>query len=263
MTLNAVSHGFAGPAEPSPAPVAIRQMRAKDIPDALKLGFDDVRYFRTDALSIAIIYPIAAVFLATMVVLQDFLPLVFPVCAGFALLGPMATLWFAALSRQRERGDESALSVFTPARLVAIQRLAATAIMLFVVWNVCAGIIYGLTLGSSNADAGASFYHRVMDTQAGWTLIIVGCATGAVFAVLSLAVFFISFPLVLDRPVTASQAIAISVRAMLRNPFFVLAWGAVVVVGLVAGAIPLLLGIVIVLPTLGHASWHLYRRIVV
>ena len=263
MTSTAVSHGFAGHKEPAPAPAEIRPMRLKDISESLKLGFSDVRHFRTDALSIAIIYPIAAAFLATVVVLQDFLPLVFPVCTGFALLGPMATLWFAALSRQRERGEESVLSAFTPARLVAIQRLAVTAIMLFVMWNVTAGIIYGLTLGSSNQDAGASFYHRVFDTPAGWTLIVAGCATGAFFAVLSLAVFFISFPLVLDRPVTASQAIGISVKAMLHNPFFVLAWGAVVVVGLGLGAIPALLGIVIVLPTLGHASWHLYRRIVV
>jgi uncharacterized membrane protein len=263
MTSTAVSHGFSPGAEPAPAPVSIRRMELKDIRDAVKAGFDDVRHFRTDQLSIAIIYPIAAAFLAAIVVLQDFLPLVFPVCTGFALLGPMATLWFAALSRQRERNDESVLSVFTPTRLVAIQRLAVTGIMLFVVWNVTAGIIYGVTLGSSNADAGASFYHRVLYTNAGWTLIVIGCATGAIFAVLSLAVFFISFPLVLDRPITASHAIAISVRAMLRNPFMVLAWGAVVVLGLGLGAIPALLGIVIVLPTLGHASWHLYRRVVV
>jgi uncharacterized membrane protein len=262
MTPTAVVQGYPPQAEAAPAPVTIRPMRIKDIQDALRLGFDDVRHFRTDALSIAIIYPIAAAFLATVVVLQDFLPLVFPVCAGFALLGPMATLWFAALSRQRERGDESVLSVFTPPRLVAIQRLAVITIMLFVVWNVIAGIIYGLTLGSSNADAGASFFHRVFYTQPGWTLIFAGCATGAVMAVLALAVFFISYPLVLDRPVTASHAIAISLQAMLRNPFHVLIWGAVVVVGLLLGAIPALLGIVIVLPTLGHASWHLYRRIV-
>jgi uncharacterized membrane protein len=134
--------------------------------------------------------------------------------------------------------------------------------MLFVVWNVTAGIIYGLTLGSSNADANAPFLSRVVHTNAGWMLIIAGCATGAVYALLSLAVFCISFPLVLDRPVTASQAIAISVKAMLRNPFFVLCWGAVVVGGLVLGALPAMLGIVIVLPVLGHASWHLYRRMV-
>jgi uncharacterized membrane protein len=68
---------------------------------------------------------------------------------------------------------------------------------------------------------------------------------------------------VLDKPVTATQAIGVSVQAMVRNPFFVLAWGAVVVAGLLGGALPAMLGIVITLPVLGHASWHLYRRMVV
>jgi uncharacterized membrane protein len=262
MTSVATSQTIPPGAEPLPAPVSIRPMHLGDIWEVLKLGFDDLRNTRSDALTIAIIYPISGVFLASVIVIRAFLPFVFPICAGFALVGPMATLWFAALSRQRERGDSSALAVFTPARLVAIQRLCVIAIMLFVIWNVTAGIIYGLTLGSSNEAPNAPFLTRVWQTHAGWELIIAGCATGAVFAVLSLAVFCISFPLVLDRPVTASQAIAISVRAMLANPFFVLCWGAVVVAGLLGGALPAMLGIVIVLPTLGHASWHLYRKMV-
>jgi uncharacterized membrane protein len=262
MTPTAMSQTLPPGAESAPEPVTIRRMALKDLWEVLKLGFDDLRHCRTDALTIAIIYPISGVFLASVIVVRAFLPFVFPICAGFALLGPMATLWFAALSRQRERGDASAISVFTPARLVAIQRLCVIAIMLFVIWNVTAGIIYGLTLGSSNEDASSPFLQRIWNTQAGWALIIAGCATGAVFAVLSLAVFCISFPLVLDRPVTASQAIGISIRAMLHNPIFVLAWGAVVVGGLLGGALPAMLGIVFVLPTLGHASWHLYRRMV-
>ncbi len=267
MTGSAITQDFPSDCSPgsdlSAAGTSIRKMHAKDIWDVLRLGFKDLRQSRTDALTIAIIYPISGAFFAAVVVLQAFLPFVFPICAGFALIGPMATVWFSAVSRQHERGDSPALSVFTPSRLIAIQRLCVTAIMLFVIWNVTAGIIYGLTLGSSNEAANAPFFPRVFTTHAGWALIVAGCATGAVFAVLSLAVFFISFPLVLDREVTASQAIAISVKAMLHNPIFVLGWGAVVVAGLVLGAIPALLGIVIVLPTLGHASWHLYRRIVV
>ena len=94
-------------------------------------------------------------------------------------------------------------------------------------------------------------------------MMIEGCAAGAMFAVLALAIFCISFPLVLDRKVTATQAIAMSIQGMTHNPFFVFCWGAVVVVGLVAGAVPALLGTVIVLPVLGHASWHIYRRMVV
>ena len=268
MTSSAITGNFQPGADRpgshlSPNDTAIRKMGAKDIWEVLVLGFEDLRASRTDALAIAVIYPISGAFLASVIVVHAFLPFVFPVCAGFALIGPMATLWFAAVSRQRERKDATALSVFTPVRLVAIQRLCVIAIMLFVVWNVTAGIIYGLTLGSSNADANAEFFKRVIDTQAGWTLIAAGCATGAVFAVLSLAVFFISFPLVIDRDVTASQAIGISVKAMLHNPIFVLGWGAVVVAGLLLGALPVLLGIVIILPVLGHASWHLYRRIIV
>jgi uncharacterized membrane protein len=259
MTLTAISQNVPS----SAAPATVRQLKLEDIWECLKLGFDDLRVCRTDALTIAFIAPMAGIFLATAVVIHAFLPFVFPICAGFALVGPMATLWFAALSRRRERGDASALSAFTPDRLVAIQRLAAIAIMLFVIWNVTAGIIYGLTLGSSNEDTNAPFLQRVWETQAGWELIIAGCATGAVFAVLSLSVFFISFPLVLDRDISASQAIMISVQAMLHNPIFVLAWGAVVVAGLLGGAIPAMMGIVITLPTLGHASWHLYRKMVV
>ena len=263
MTPTAISPAIPTGAEPAPAPYTIRKMALKEIWEVLALGFDDLRHARTDTLTIAIILPISGIFLASVIVVRAFLPFVFPICAGFALVGPMATLWFAAVSRRRERGDASALSVFTPERLVAIQRLCVIAIMLFVIWNVTAGIIYGLTLGSSDEDANARFLWRVWHTTAGWELIVAGCATGAVFAILSLAVFCISFPLVLDRPITASRAIAISVQAMLHNPIFVLAWGAVVVVGLIGGAIPAMLGIVIVLPTLGHASWHLYRRMVV
>jgi uncharacterized membrane protein len=246
MTPAAITDAAGQVAKPATAPFSIRPMSLNDIWEVLKLGFEDLRASRTDALTIAIIYPISGIFLASVIVVRAFLPFVFPICAGFALLGPMATLWFAAVSRQRERGDSTAISVFTPERLIAIQRLCSIANMLFVIWNV----------------TNAPFLSRVWETSAGWTLIIAGCATGALFAVMSLAVFLISFPAVLDRPITAAQAIGISVQAMVRNPFFVLVWGAVVVAGLLGGALPAMLGIVITLPVLGHASWHLYDRMV-
>jgi uncharacterized membrane protein len=263
MTPAAITQTAQPGAKPAAPSYSIRTMQLSDIWEVLKLGFQDVQACRTDALTIAVIAPMAGIFLGSVVVVRAFLPFVFPICAGFALLGPMATLWFAALSRRRERGDASALSAFTPDRLVAIQRLCAIAIMLFITWNVTAGIIYGVTMGSSNEDVAAPFFSRVFHTQAGWSLIIAGCSTGAIFAVLSLAVFLISFPVVLDKPVTAFQAIGVSVQAMVHNPFFVLAWGAVVVAGLLGGALPAMLGIVITLPVLGHGSWHLYRRMVV
>jgi uncharacterized membrane protein len=243
-------------------PLEIRKMSLSDIGDALSAGYDDLKACRTDALLMAVIFPVAGIVIAGVVVVQGLLPFVFPLLSGFALLGPLATLWFAALSRQRERGDDSLVSVFS-ARRKPIQALSAMAISMFLVWNAAAGIIYYATLGASREDVGAPFFQRVFMSGAGWEMIIIGCLTGAVFAVATLAVSVISFPLILDRPVTATQAVSASFHAMARNPIFVFGWGVAVAIGLTLGTIPCLLGLVIVLPVLGHATWHVYRRMVV
>jgi uncharacterized membrane protein len=235
-------------------------MSISDIRDALVAGWDDLRQSRTDALLIAAIFPLAGLVFASAFIIQAFLPFVFPLLAGFALLGPMATLWFAALSRQREQPDESLSVIFAEPRIQQIQRLAGMAILIFLSWNMSAAIIYLLTLGSSDENAQAPFFLRVFTTHAGWELIIIGCAVGAVFAFVTLAISVISFPVVIDRPVTAFEAVSISMRAMRHNPVFVLAWGVVVAVGLIFGAATFLLGMVVVLPVLGHATWHVYKR---
>jgi uncharacterized membrane protein len=245
---------------PAPAPLEFRRMSLADIWAALAAGWDDLLHSRTDALLMGAIFPLAGVIFAAAFVVQAFLPFVFPLLAGFALLGPLATLWFCALSRQRERGDESVTAVFAEPRMKEIQRLAGTAIMIFLGWNLSAAIIFLLTLGSSNENANAPFFTRVFTTNAGWELVIIGCAVGAVFAVVTLAISVISFPVVIDRNVSAFQAVNLSFHAMLRNPLFVLAWGAVVVAGLILGAATFLLGMVVVLPVLGHATWHVYRK---
>jgi uncharacterized membrane protein len=245
---------------PSPVPVNFRRMTISDIRDALWAGWDDLTHSRTDGLLIAAIFPLAGMVFAAAFIVQAFLPFVFPLLAGFALLGPMATLYFAAMSRQRERDDESLAAIFGEPRIHAIQRLAGTAIMVFLAWNLSAAVIYLLTLGISQEDAQAPFFARLFTTHAGWALIIVGCAVGAVFAVVTLAISVISFPAVIDRPVTAFQAVEMSLRAMRVNPLFVLAWGAVAATGLIFGAVTCLLGMVVVLPVLGHATWHVYKR---
>jgi uncharacterized membrane protein len=245
---------------PSLVPIEFRRMTIADMKDALWAGWDDLRQSRTDALLIAAIFPLAGMVFAAAFIVQAFLPFVFPLLAGFALLGPMATLWFAALSRQRERDDESISVIFAEPRIYAIQRLAGIAILIFFSWNMSAAIIYLLTLGSSDEAAQAPFFVRVFTTHAGWELIIIGCAVGAVFAFVTLAISVISFPVVIDRQVTAFQAVGISIQAMRHNPLFVLAWGAVVAAGLIFGAVTFLLGMVVVLPVLGHATWHVYKR---
>jgi len=94
-------------------------------------------------------------------------------------------------------------------------------------------------------------------------MMIIGIVVGAFFAALALAVSVVSFPLLLDRDVGVPAAVITSLRVTAANPVPIAAWGLIVAAGLVLGSIPLFLGLIVVMPILGHATWHLYRRTVV
>ena len=104
---------------------------------------------------------------------------------------------------------------------------------------------------------------EVLTTGAGWTMILVGCGVGFLFAALVLATSVVSFPLLLDRDVGLPAAVITSMRVTAANPLPIAVWGLIVAGGLVLGSIPFFLGLIVVMPILGHATWHLYRRTVV
>ena len=93
-------------------------------------------------------------------------------------------------------------------------------------------------------------------------MIVVGTGLGAVFAVLALSISLVSFPLLLDRQVGLPVAVVTSIRVVRASPVVALSWGAIVAACLGLGALPLLMGLIVVIPVLGHATWHLYRRAV-
>ena len=250
----------------SPWPIDIRKVGLNELMPALREGLDDLRELRTDQITIAVLFPLAGLAVAGVVADRALLPFLFPAASGFALIGPLATLWYAALSRGRELYGEDAAShplhLFFGPRGRSLRILGGVAILLFLLWNAAAGIIYELTLGRSSEKTGAFFLTRVLTTSAGWEMIVIGCGVGVIFALVTVAIGCVSFPLALDKPVTAMEAIRVSLDAMARNPLFMLGWGAVIVAGLVIGAIPGLLGLAVTLPVLGHATWHVYRRII-
>jgi uncharacterized membrane protein len=108
----------------------------------------------------------------------------------------------------------------------------------------------------------AAFTHSLFATRAGWVMIAAGIGVGFLFALVVLGIGSISFPLLLDRSAGLDTAVATSVRAFFANPAPLALWGLIVAAGLVAGSIPFFLGLAVVMPVLGHATWHLYRRIV-
>lgn len=255
--------GTAAAAKPEEVP-AIQHISIADLREALVKGIDDFGAKRTDIMFMCLVYPVIGLVLARAAS-GDMLPLVFPLISGFALVGPVAGLGLYEISRRREAGSEVTwFDVFRVAqspRFGAIVVLAGALFALFAIWLAAAYVIHAVTLGPEPPASIAGFFNEVLTTPAGWAMIVIGVGVGFLFAVIVLMIGVFSFPLLLDRNVGLLDAVTASVQAVIVNPVPMAAWGGVVAGSLVLGALPALLGLVFVLPILGHATWHLYRRV--
>jgi uncharacterized membrane protein len=247
-------------------PPAVRRIRVGDLGDVLTRGLDDFAACRTDVIFICVVYPLAGLVLARLAFGYDLLPLIFPLASGFALVGPLAAVGLNEMSRRREAGLAvtwaDAFGVVRSSSFGAIVVLGLVLMAIFLLWLVAAEAIYQITLGPAPPASLAGFVHDVLATPAGWTMIGLGVGVGFLFALLVLAISVVSFPLLLDREVGVDTAVLTSIRVVFMNPAPMAAWGLIVATGLVIASIPFFLGLIIVMPVLGHATWHLYRRIV-
>jgi uncharacterized membrane protein len=248
------------------APPAVRCIGLGDLWDALARGVADFEANRTDVVFLCVIYPVIGLVLGRVASGYGLLPLLFPLASGFALVGPFAAVGLNEISRRREAGGDvrwvDAFGVLRSPSIGPIMLLGLMLIALFLIWLVVAQVIYLVTLGPAPPASVSSFLSDVFTTGAGWTLIILGIGVGFLFALLVLAVSVVSFPLLLDRNVGIGTAVSTSMRAVAANPGVMALWGLIVAVGLVLGSLPLFVGLVVILPVLGHATWHLYRKVV-
>lgn len=265
---------------------AVRTIGVADLFEALTKGVRDFMAVPTHLIFLILIYPIVMLLLARVAAGYEMLPLVFPLLAGYTLVGPLVAIGMYELSRRREMGlDTSRMHLFDVLKSPSfgeIVRLGVVLTILYFVWLVVALAIFKLTfggptpasigtflvqlvtleLGSAAPTSIGQFASQVLTTPAGWTLIVVGGGVGLVFAVAVLALSVVSFPMLLDRQVSAFTAAQTSVRAVLANPLAMAVWGVMVAGALVIGTLPFFVGLAIVLPVLGHATWHLYRKVV-
>jgi uncharacterized membrane protein len=245
---------------------AIRKIGTADLVDALRRGFDDFKAMPSHVVFLGLIYPVVGIFFARLAFGYEMLPLVFPLVAGFALVGPVAAIGLYELSRRRDKGLpaswQHAFSVLRSNSLPAIVALGSLLLGIFVAWLVTAQTIYVANFGELPPLSLTSFANDVLYTQAGWNMIIAGNLAGFLFAVFAFAISVVSFPLLIDRKAGFAAAVATSVNAVLVNPGTMTLWAAIVVALLVLGSIPFLLGLTVVVPVLGHATWHLYRKVV-
>ncbi len=244
----------------------VNRIGVRDLQAALRKGAEDFAALRSDVVFAVALYPVIGFILAAWALNAGEVHLLFPLVAGFPLVGPVAAVGLYEMSRRREQGEETdwgaALATLTGRMLGPVLALAFLLVVIFVFWLIAAHAIWAATLGPTPHDSLLAFLRDTFTTNEGRAMILIGFGVGFVFAAVVLCVSLVSFPMLIDRQVGVPVALATSLAVARRNPGATAVWGLIVAVSLMLGMIPLFAGLIIVLPVLGHATWHLYRRAV-
>jgi len=242
----------------------VRKIAPHDIRDALREGFDDFIAVPSHLVFLALIYPLCGMVLAYLTSQQNVLQLLFPLASGFALVGPFAAIGLYEMSRRRELGLDTswrhAFEVIRSPSIPSIVVLGLALVAIFALWLAAAQVLYAFLFGPIPPASYTAFLSDIFSSGHGWALIVIGCFIGFCFAVVAFAVSVVAFPLMLDRNVGVAAAVSASVKTVLENPFTMALWGLTIAVLLVLGSLPLFLGLVVIMPVLGHATWHMYRK---
>ena len=244
----------------------VRRIGLPDLQAAVVNGWADFMETPTQRVFLCILYPLIGIVAVYMAMGNNLLPLAFPLVAGFALVGPVLAIGLYEISRRREAGlPTSWLNVFDVVRNPAIVSVAMLGVVLFALlaaWLGVARMIFTMTIGRGAPMEIGAFIAHVQASPNFWQLLVVGNLVGALFAVVVLTIAVVSFPLLMDRNVDPLVAVQTSIRAVRANPVTMLVWGVIVGTVLMLGSLPLFVGLAVAMPVLGHATWHLYRRVI-
>ena len=266
MSVLSEFHVYSGP-EALAAPVEVRKIGPQDCLEALAEGFDDFLAMPSHLAFLGLFYVFGGLVLGSLSSLGGALQLLFPIASGFALVGPIVAIGLYEVSRRRDLGlrpdwRDAFVVVRSPA-LPAIVALGLLLAAIFAAWIGSAEALYVWLYGPDPPASAGLFLGDVVTSSRGWLLIGLGGAIGFCFAALALVLSVVSFPLLLDRDVGLVVAVGASLRTARKNPIAVAFWGLIVAVALVLGSLPLFIGLAIVMPVLGHATWRFYRRAIV
>jgi uncharacterized membrane protein len=243
----------------------VRRITATDIAEALGRGLRDFQAMPLYGLAFGAIYVAGGIVILLSLTAFGMVYLAYPLAAGFALIGPFVAIGLYEVSRRREAGEPvSFAGIWAKVRSRSeLGWMAFVTLFIFLIWMYQVRLLIALLLGLNASFATLpQFITVVLTTNEGLLFLAIGNAVGAALSLILFSLTVVSFPLLLDRDVDFVTAMVTSVRAVVMSPLPMIGWAAVIVVLLIVSALPYFLGLLVTLPVLGHATWHLYRRIV-
>ena len=244
----------------------VRAITVDDISAALTDGLRDFKAAPTFGLLVGLVYALGGNLLFWVAASFDLVFLAYPLAAGFALIAPFAAVGIYEVSRRIEKGESLSLVELVGAVPAHARRelsyMALVTLFGMIVWIYAAGFTYALFFGIRPLPAD-DIVSMIVSTPRGVFFLVTGNLLGAVLATSIFSVSVVAYPMLLDRDVDFVTAMIASIRAVLANPLVMVGWGIFIATMLLIALIPMFLGLVVILPWLGHATWHLYRRAVV
>lgn len=246
-----------------PSVPEINEVDLSDLRDSLAAGWQDLRRAPLYGLAFSAVYVLGGWLIAWAMTAKGQVWWTLPASAGFPILGPFIACGFYEISRRLEAGENlraaEIFGVILRQKDRQIPAIAAVIVVYFLFWNFLSHMIFALFLGNATMTNVSSSLAVFLSPQ-GLAMLAFGTAVGAVFAALLFSLTVVSLPMLLDREVDFVTAMLTSFALVQANPALMLGWGALIASCLFLGMLPGFLGLFVVLPLFGHASWHLYRR---
>lgn len=243
----------------------LRKATFADIKASFALGWADFKAAPLHGLTIGAFYALGGLSVIYIAVYMGYPYMAAPITAGFTLLGPFAAIEIYEISRLRERGErvtwEKMKKGLTPEVVRECAYLGFLLFIIFAMWIESSFVLYALFFGLKILSFSA-FLESALTTSSGISFLLAGHILGACLATFVFALSVVSFPMIVDRETDFITALITSIRTVSSNPGVMIPWGICIGVLLLIGFATAFIGLVLVLPLLGHTSWHLYRRIV-
>lgn len=236
----------------------------RDISDALSAGWRDFRRAPAFGLLFSAFYVLGGMAIAAVALASGREWWLIPFVLGFPLIAPFAAVGLYEVSRRIEAEEPldwpAVIGVVFAQKDRQVPSMAMVILLLFMFWVFVAHTIFALFMGVS-ALTNVTSSAEILLTGRGLLMLLIGTLIGGGFAAVLFAFTVVGLPVLLEREVDFITAIIASIRAVAANPVVMVAWAAIIAALLAVGMVPFFLGLFIALPVLGHASWHVYRRL--